>query len=102
MLSRTARPKVSGPPEASWASSKMMVIDCTVLFASVIGGNAAASPAPSQRSLIQPGLAPMTVAGGELQPTERVAQSRVPAAKRGAPAPQREPAVLTGGACCRI
>src|SRR2546430_13578707 len=64
MLSRTARPKVSGPPEASWASSKMMVIDCTVLFASVIGGNAAASPAASQRSLIQPVLAPMTVAGG--------------------------------------
>src|SRR2546430_177750 len=90
MLSRTARPNESGPPEASWPSSKMMVIDLTTSVGR-IGGNAAARRAAFHRSRVQPVLAAVTSPGGELHPRKWFTPSIVATLNRGAPAPQCDP-----------
>src|ERR1043166_5454090 len=94
MLSSTARPKKSGP--VSVPSSKMIVIDL-ITFAGRMGGNATASSAAVQRSRTHDALTgSATSAGGELHPTKWFTPSSVTTLKRGAPAPQCDPARLRG------
>src|SRR5690349_8935607 len=96
MLSRTASPNWSGPPEASWPSSKTIWIDFTVMPLMFTGpppdgGNASRTPPEPQRSRNQPLPAVCESGGGELQPMKYNVPSEVVTLNRGAPAPQCEP-----------
>src|SRR3954452_19985724 len=92
MLSRTAAPNWSGPPDGSWPSSKTIVIRSTTAF---MGIPAARSVAAPQVRRVQPVvLTTWTVGGGELHPI-KTNPGPVGVVKltlnRGAPAPQCEP-----------
>src|SRR5947208_10010932 len=103
MLSRSAAPNSSGPPEASCPSSKTIWILWTVpvigTSANVGGLNPITTPPTPQRSLIHPWPTVSMLGGGELQPTKKN-PSVVTTSNRGAPAPQcdpRTPAWVSGG-----
>src|SRR2546426_748303 len=72
MLARTARPKMSGPPDASCPSSKTMDRRFTVLFLMSVRSvpflKASSGNVPPQRRRCQPVPEKSKSGGGELQP----------------------------------